>query len=261
MSNKKAVARERVKAMREEQARKDRRKEQLMRFGIVGAAIAAVAIIVFAVQASRGGDDGPAVLPTGVTEEAGGLPLASETADVPTVEVWFDFKCPHCATFEAANNTTIQELANSGAANILYRPVTWTGGSDSTRASNAWACAAEEGVGSEFKQAVFANQGAQFSNRFLIDIGESVGADGGDFRSCVNEGTYNSWVSESVAVGSADPEVGGTPTVVVDGQVLDTSQWTPEGLTAAVAAASGGGDDADADADADAEDDDDSDGE
>jgi protein-disulfide isomerase len=238
MGNKKAVARERVKAMREEQARKDRRKEQMMRFGLVGAAIVAVAIIVLAVQASRSADDAPIVMPAGVTEETGGVPLSAENPDSPLVEVWFDFSCPHCASFEAANGDTLKQLAESGDANVVYRPVTFVGGANSTRATNAWACAVEEGMGEELMDATFA-QGTGYTNRIMLDIGQSVGLESGDFRSCVNDGTYNGWVAASHEHGTRDRTVSTTPTIFIEGEVLDTSEWTPEGIVAAVATAAG----------------------
>jgi protein-disulfide isomerase len=245
MSNRKVEARERVKAMREEQARKERRREQMLRFGIVAAVLVAIAIIGVAVMANRGGDvDTEAALPAGVSEPGGGVPAVPLAADVPTVEVWFDFSCPHCASFEAANGPFLKQLAEDGEANLVYRPVTFVGQAASMRATNAWACALGEDMGEAFMDAAYAQQGA-YANRDLITAGESVGIDSSEFRSCVNDSAYEDWVLNSHSAGVGDYGVGTTPTVfVVNGDErteVESTQWTPEGLMAAVEAASGGG--------------------
>lgn len=244
MSNKKVEARERVKAMREEQARKERRREQTMRFGIVAAVLVAIAIIAVAVMANRGADvDAEAAVPAGVTEPGGGVPAVPLTSDVPTVEVWFDFSCPHCASFEAANGPVLKQLAEEGEANLVYRPVTFVGSAASMRATNAWACALDQDMGEQFMDAAYAQQGA-YANRDLIAAGESAGIDSGDFRSCVNGATYEDWALNSHSQGVSEYGVSTTPTVfVVNGDErteIDSSQWTPDGLLAAVEAASGG---------------------
>lgn len=246
MSNKKVEARERVKAMREEQARRERRREQTMRFGIVAAVLVAVAIIAVAVLANRGSDvDADAALPAGVTEPGGGVPIAPVSSDVPTVEVWFDFSCPHCASFEAANGPFLKQLADEGEANLVYRPVTFVGQAASMRATNAWACALNEDMGEEFMDAAYAQQGS-YANRDLISAGESIGIDSSDFRSCVNDGTYEDWVLGSNQQGVSQHGVNSTPTIFVangdERTQVEAPQWTPEGLMAAVQAASGGGD-------------------
>jgi protein-disulfide isomerase len=249
MSNKKVEARERVKAMREEQARKERRREQAMRFGIVAAVLVAVVIIAVAIAATRsGGDDvdTTAALPAGVTEPGGAVPAAPLADGVPTVEVWFDFSCPHCATFEAGNGPFLKQLAEDGTANLAYRPVTFVGQAASMRATNAWACALDEGMGEEYMDALYAQQGA-YANRELVSAGEAIGLTSSEFRSCVNGGTYEGWVQGSHTVGVGDYGVSGTPTIfVVDGEertLVEANQWTPEGLLAAVDAAGGSAED------------------
>lgn len=242
MSTKKAEARERVKAMREEQARKERRREQTLRFGIVGAVLAAAVIIGIAVVSTRdSGPEGPALDPAGVTEAAGGVPAHEISAEVPTVEVWFDFSCPHCAEFEAVNGEFLDQLAAAGEANLVYRPVTVIGSTASVRATNAWACALDEEIGAEFMDAAYAQQGA-YRNSELLDAGESVGLDSGEFSDCVSDGTYDAWVNASNEAGTTEFGVTSTPTIFVqDGDertLVEPEMWNPEGLQTMVAAAS-----------------------
>jgi protein-disulfide isomerase len=246
MSSKKAEARERVKAMREEQARQEKRRERMMRYGVAVAIVAAVAIIAVAVAASRGGDDGPVAVPdavgtgNGLQIDGDGQGILTGEASAPvTIDYWMDFLCPHCRDFESANSAAIQQLVDSGEANIVYHPLDYTGGVYSRRANNAFACAAQEGMGSEFKDAAFAAQGTQWSTSSLVDLGEQVGI-GGDYEGCVRDDEFEDWAA-GVPETAREHQVEGTPTVFVNGELLDSSQWTPEGLQAAVATVAAGG--------------------
>lgn len=237
MSSKKAEARERVKAMREEQARQDRKRERIVRFGIAASVLAAVAIIVVAVAASRDGNDGPSALPSTVTEQGGGVLVGDPDAPV-TIDSWVDFLCPHCKEFEDANGATIDELVAAGEANVVYHPLTFTGGTYSTRANNAFACAADEGKAGEFLAAAFVNP-QQWTRSSLVDLGDSVGI-GGSYESCVQDGTYDDW-SRDVTATASENEITGTPTIFINGELLPQTSWSPEGISAAVAAAATGG--------------------
>ncbi|MBB5789682.1 DsbA family protein [Jiangella mangrovi] len=246
MSSKKAEARERIKAMREEQARQEKRRERLMKYGVAIAIVAAVAIIAVAVAASRGGDDGPISVPdaagtgNGLQIDGDGQGVLTGTADAPvTIDYWMDFLCPHCRDFEGANGSAIQALVDSGEANIVYHPLDYTGGVYSRRANNAFACASQEGMGTEFKDAAFAAQGTQWSTSSLVDLGEQVGI-GGDYEGCVRDDEFEDWAA-AVPNTARDHQVEGTPTVFVNGELLDASQWTPEGIQAAVATVAAGG--------------------
>lgn len=237
MSSKKADARERVKAMREEQARQERKRERMTRFGIVGALIVAVVIVGAAVIFTRGGDDTPTALPATVSGSGGGIVVEPADSDV-TIDVWMDFLCPHCKEFEDLNGSTLSELGESGQASVVYHPLTFTGGTYSARANNAFACAANEGNAAEFATAAFASP-QQWSDDALIALGESA-AIGGDYESCVNADTYDAWVTD-VAKRAQEEQIQATPTVFVNGEELPSTSWSPEGIRAAVEAVAGGG--------------------
>ena len=232
MSTRKNEARERVKAMRVEAAQQQRRRERLLRWGIAAAAVVAVGVVAIAVAGSRGGS-GPSPRPDIVTEEGGGILVGDPDAPV-TVDYWMDFRCPHCQEFEATNAGAIDELVEAGDANIVYHPLSGTGGVYSGRANNALACASNEGMAAEFVEAAFAAP-AQWSSGDLRDLGESIGI-GGDYASCVDDGTYDDWVAD-VSAASADAGVSVTPTVFVNDELLANSEWTPGGIRAAVEAA------------------------
>ncbi|PZF84363.1 DsbA family protein [Jiangella anatolica] len=230
--SKKTEARERVKAMREEQARRQRRRERALRFGIAGAVVAAVAIVAVAIAASRG-SDGPTPRPDTVTVDGGGIMVGDPDAPV-TIDYWMDFLCPHCQEFEAANAGAIDALVEAGDANIVYHPLDFTGDTYSRRANNAFACAADEGSAAEFVDAAFAAP-EQWTSDSLRELGDSIGVSG-DYSSCVGDGTYEGWAAD-VRDTARDAAVTGTPTVFVDGETLPNTEWTPDGINAAVAAA------------------------
>lgn len=235
--SKKAEARQRVKAMREEQLRKERRRERTLRFGIAGAVLAAVVIIAVAVNASRGGD-GATNLPGAVSEDDSGIVVGQADAPV-TIDNWMDFLCPHCQEFEATNGEAIDELVASGDAKVVYHPVSYTGGEYSVRANNAFACAADEGKPNEFLKAAFESP-AQWSDDDLVALGEEAGI-GGSYAECVQDGTYDDWAS-SVLDAARDKEITGTPTLFIDGPAYDEPQVmdarTPDAIRSAVEAAS-----------------------
>jgi protein-disulfide isomerase len=241
MSSKKAEARERIKAMREQQARRDRQRERTVRYGVAVAIVAAVAIIAVAVVSSRGGDDGTLVVPTAVAQgngqdvptSSGGILVGDKSAPV-TIDYWMDFLCPHCKEFEDVNAATIDQLIESGQANVVYHPLTFTGGTYSTRANNAFACAANIGKGTEFVNAAFAAQ-QQWATGSLVDLGEQAGI-GGSYASCVRDSPYNAW-SSNVKASARDFNISGTPTVFINGKELPSSAWSPDGIRNQVKAA------------------------
>jgi protein-disulfide isomerase len=234
MSTKKVEARERVKAMREEQARKDRARERTMRLGIAAAVLVGVAIIAIAVISSRGGgDDGPVAVPAAAAGE--GEPIVVGDADAPvTIDNWMDFRCPHCQSFEQANGAQIAQWVDAGEVQVAYHPVTYTVGVQSPRANNAFACAADEGMAEEFMAEAFVRF-EQWTNNQLVSLGQDLGI-GGDYASCVRDGTYTDW-STSVTDAARGAQIGGTPTIFVNGEMVDNP--TPDALAAAVAAAGG----------------------
>ncbi|MGH8773639.1 MAG: DsbA family protein [Jiangellaceae bacterium] len=240
MSRDKAAIRARAKELREGQARQARRREQLIRFGVVAAVLAAVVAVGVAVLASRPSTGGSAALPQGITEPDGGVVIGDETAAV-TVEVWIDFQCPHCRDFEESAASTLDAIVADGSAKLVYHPLSFLG-EESVRAANALGCAVDEGRQAAYLRTLFENQppvrSGGFTNDDLVSLGESAGLDGSDFGACVNDGTYDGWVSNVAASGS-DAGVTATPTVLVGGQTLSSDQLTPDGLRAAVEAAAG----------------------
>lgn len=169
---------------------------------------------------------------------AAGIPTGN-TAAPKTVDVYLDFMCPHCKTFEEMVGPTLEQLRDSGEAQVVYHPVTFLDRASSTqfstRASAAAGCAAAANVFPQFEKLLYANQptegGAGLPNQQLVALGQQAGA-GGDFAQCVEDQRYAPW-SQGVTQQAMQAGVSGTPTVKVNGQDVEAS---PQAIQQAVAA-------------------------
>jgi protein-disulfide isomerase len=238
MSGDRSTARARARELREAEARRQRRREQLIRFGILAVVALVLLVVVIVVFANRPEEDAAAVLPAGVTEPAGGVVIGDDSAPV-TVDLWIDFQCPFCRAFEQDSGPALDQLAADGDAVLVYHPLSFLG-EESERAANAFGCAADVGAAAEYLTALFESQPAEgtggFTTEDLVALGTEVGTTGSDFERCVEDGSYADWVA-NVAASQGAAGIVATPTVFVDGEMLEADQLTPDGLQAAVAAA------------------------
>lgn len=230
MSNRKAEARARAKAMREEAARKERRNERILRVGIVAGVVVLIAAVALIVQFS-GDDDGSDTtatgtgqVPAGAVESGDGVLVGDPDAPVD-VEVWFDFQCPYCGQFEEESGPVLEEYIDNGTTQVLYHPAAFLG-EESERATNAYGCAVDEGKPAEYMRELFANQPQEktggYTNDDLIESGAAIGLTSPEFTSCVEDGTYADWGSGIVLDSMRAAGVESTPTVLVNGEQLES---------------------------------------
>ena len=166
-----------------------------------------------------------------------GVPYGTASANVSTVQVWEDFQCPFCAQFEATQAPALQKLAADGKVFLVYRPTIFLdsrypqSNQSSARATRAWGCAIDGGVGEKYHTTVFANQpppekeGTGYTDAQLLQFGKDAGLEGATydtFASCVTNNTYLGWVSNSQQA-FKDNAIPGTPTVLLDGKELPAS--------------------------------------
>jgi protein-disulfide isomerase len=242
-------AKARLEAERAKQA-KAQRQRNLLFGGVTVGIIAVIAVVVgvsIANQSSGSDAEGPA--PVAATGPNGGIAVGPAGEDVPVVDIYEDFQCPACASFAAAVEPTLQELAENGEARIVYHPInligrqlSGQGKSSSLRSAGASACASDVDEFIPFHTVAFANQpteGAGMSNDELIAWGEEAGITDEGFAQCVEDETYVGW-AERVDAEAIDRGVVGTPTIYVDGEELTDQNRSPEGIVAAVEAAGGG---------------------
>jgi protein-disulfide isomerase len=235
MSRDKAAIRAKARQLREAEARRQRRREQLIRFGVVAGVVVVVLAVAVAVLASRPSADDAAAVPTGVSAPDGGVVVGDTSAPV-TVDLWIDFQCPFCRDFELTTGPTLDELVADGSVRLVYHPLSFLG-QESERAANAFGCSVDEGRPAEYLRVLYENQPPERTGGFtaddLVAFGEQAEVTGEAFETCVTDGSYDGWVS-NVAASQQDAGVTATPTIVVDGQTLDGDQLTPDGLQAAV---------------------------
>ncbi|MGH3487011.1 MAG: DsbA family protein [Actinopolymorphaceae bacterium] len=243
----KRSAREALRAERERQATQGRRRENLVRVGIVVVVVLAIVAIAGVVQWQRSRIDAGAAAPAGVVEgysksrgaDAGAAGLGNGVgvgvADAPVVvEMFEDFSCPHCQEFEAGAEKMINQRIESGDVRVVYYPVTLDNfGRPTELSANSFACAADEGKAREMHDALYINFRQDWTVDQLVALGRSVGLDSGSFRSCVREESFAEWV-KSIDQTATDRGVSGTPTIFVDGKALDPEDTSPAALRLAI---------------------------
>ncbi|MCX4968748.1 DsbA family protein [Streptomyces sp. NBC_00654] len=250
-------ARERLAQQRErDKARERRRRTLIVSAAVVG--VLALAAVIGLIAANAGDDDGdsgagPVVAPSGATGKDE-LTIPVGASDAPsTLTIWEDFRCPVCAQFETAFRDTIAELADSGQIKVEYHLATIIdgnlGGTGSLRAANAAACAQDVGKFPAYHDVLYSNQPAEADDAFgrnskLIELaGKVEGLDTPGFRSCVESGKHDSWVTKSDTA-FRNGGFQGTPTALLNGvSVFPTKgdeQISPENLKKWVAEANKG---------------------
>jgi protein-disulfide isomerase len=248
------AARDKARALREAQKKKDRRNKYLLQGGIALAVLAIIAVVVIVITSTvRAPAPGPlnmasdgAVITKGldtvrtpaVKSGADPIPSASDSSgDVFDIRVYVDFLCPVCGAFETANAPQIKKLVESGVATLEIHPISILdrqsmGTQYSTRAANAFACVANYSPDSAFDYSatLFENQPEEategLTNQQLIDLAKKAKVAKQDsVAKCINDTKFKNWVAASTARALSGPipnsdidKVAGTPTVLVNGQ-------------------------------------------
>ncbi|MFE7647028.1 thioredoxin domain-containing protein [Streptomyces phaeoluteigriseus] len=242
--DRKRTARERLAVEREKQKAAERRRRTL----IVAASVVGVlglAAIIGVVAANAGKDDGgdsagPVVAPSGAQgKDALAIPVGKESAR-STLTVWEDFRCPACKSFEDTYRSTIHELTDAGKLKVEYHLASIIdgnmGGSGSRTAANAAACAQDVGKFPAYHDVLYENQPQETDDAFadndkLFELAGKVdGLVTPAFRTCVEEGTHDSWVEKSNQAFTGGGFTG-TPTVLFNGKNIYQDQtMTPAKL-------------------------------
>jgi protein-disulfide isomerase len=234
--------RERAAQARAAADSQEKRRERIVR--IIGGATVAVVVVGiiggawFVSQQEGNGNsfviaepDPNAPLPAGVLPGDDEFAYAvvfnpDAPAATPPLEIWEDFQCPACGSFEAAAGKNLTSLANNGEIKLIWRPTTFldrnVGNDASTRAVAAWGCAIDAGKTLEFHDLLYANQPAEgqgWTDEQLLDFGAQVGLTGDaqtTFNQCVTDRTYAPWAANSTQI-FYDQGIQGTPFVRLQG--------------------------------------------
>jgi protein-disulfide isomerase len=221
--------------------------------GIAVVAVLAVAVIGYVVyeqmKPSTSASDTIALAPADHTISApavreGNTVLVGKDTATVTVDVYEDFLCPICGTFEKTYGTDIKKAVEDGKVKIRYNILPMLNRLSkpegySTESANAALCVADDGKFNAFHAALFNSQpeegDAGYTKDQLIKLGKEVGVTSAGFESCVRNQTYKSQLDELMSKTSNDPvlrdgETGrfrGTPSVASGGKLvdLDNKNW------------------------------------
>lgn len=243
------AARERIAARRAaelEAERLRRRTRTRLVAGIGVAVVVVVAVLVAVLVQSARTDTGDAVAPANTAAGTEGTGFARGPADAPVVvDVYEDYLCPACRTFEQSAGATLDQLVADGEVLVRYRPVAildrLSADGYSTRAANAAAVVADAAGAdafSAFSELLFDRQPAEggpgLSDDELVALAAQVGATGPDVEGGIRDLRFGSWVADATDRASRDG-LPGTPWILVDGNPIETP--SAEALAAAVRAA------------------------
>lgn len=248
--------------LREQQQRTAKRQRTIaIAVGVGGVIVLAVLIWTILAQGRPSTLADVALRPAGSTL-SGGIPVgadgvagstATPAADAVVVAVYSDYLCPICGVFEQTNGAALDQLRQSGEIVVEYHPVSIldraSGGTAySTRSATAAVLVAAQAPEAfvDFHNALFTNQPAETSDTpYLTDaqlaeiartagVPEAVAAtiESGEYLGTQADAagkpldqTYVPWVLAATEQASKDLGQLGTPTIVIDGKVLDTKQY------------------------------------
>ncbi|MDR1852396.1 MAG: DsbA family protein [Propionibacteriaceae bacterium] len=146
-----------------------------------------------------------------------------------TVDVYFDFICPGCGTFERTNGPDLETLAEAGTIRLNMHPMnfgdTWGAGTNfSSRAANAFVTVANKQPEKalQFAQAIFENQPTEnqedtmLTDEQLADLAVRSGVSQ-EVADTFTANEYADWVDKSnEAAGQAG--LASTPGLQINGE-------------------------------------------
>lgn len=203
---------------------------------IVAAGMALVVLAGFLLTRALDTSTDVSAAPAGASEHG----VTVGDPDAPhTVVVYEDFLCPFCGELEAATRDDFERLAEEGELLVEYRPFNLLERiSDySPRAVNAFAVVLEESgpeVAKRYHDLLFDNQPSESGpfpdNQDLLDLAVEAGAEEDAVSEGILEVTMRDWVDDATAA-AIEAGVQGTPTVILDGEVV---QGQPQDILDAV---------------------------
>ncbi|WP_060574271.1 DsbA family protein [Pseudonocardia sp. EC080625-04] len=155
------------------------------------------------------------------------------------IDIYLDFQCPACKQFQQLSGSTIDELRDSGQAEVIYHPIAILDNTSpdrfSSRSAAAAGCVAEAGAFPQWEKLMYENQprerDAGLTTAQMAQLAQQAGAQG-DVTSCIEDERFEPW-AQSITQQAFQAEVQSTPTVKVDGQTIDNP--VPDALKQAVA--------------------------
>ncbi|UKY49618.1 thioredoxin domain-containing protein [Streptomyces inhibens] len=259
----KQAARERLRAERERQAKKERVRRQLTVGGAIVGVLAIAGGIAVAVANTGGGSDSAAtaaagsdvwakaakanlVKPANTTGAKGTTVVIGKPNAKNTLSLFEDPRCPGCAGFEQNVGETVEKDIKDGKYKASYHLGTFLDANlKGTGSKNALsALGAALNVSSDaflkYKYALYSKEfhpeetgPDKFADdSYLIKVADTIPALKGNaaFQKAVKSGTYDRWALEMSTEFNSHKEVTSTPTVKVNDTVIGTD--SPQGKVA-----------------------------
>lgn len=216
-----------ARMVREQLARERRRQQQLWVTVIAAVLLLVAGVAAWVVYDMQQVDKytAPAHSSTGDN----GLTLGTGPTQV---EIYMDYQCPGCHTFEAQASQTIDKALADNKITLILHPLGMLDKTSpnkySSRSSASAGCASDGDKLWAYSKVVFDAQvpegTAGPTDDQLIALGRGVGLDD-TFAACVRDGRYLSW-SKHVTQHFYDQDFKGTPTVLVSGKSIEPTLAT-----------------------------------
>ena len=180
-------------------------------------------------------------LPPGASA-ADGYGIVFNADKSPTINIWEDFQCPSCKRFEETNGARIADIIAQGKAKVVFNTLSFLG-DESVVAGMGAGCAADQGKFLEYKKFMYENQpeenGGTWTKPYVISLAGAIGLDETKFGACLNTDKYRKWLG-NVSSAGAEANINGTPTYVINGNIIESDQqginyYTLEGFNAQLA--------------------------
>lgn len=258
------AARAEALKLRQEQERREKRNRFITIGVLVVLVIAVVLAVVFINQANKPKSLADIKAPSTAesVKDGGGIPVDKDgvagksNAGAVTLDLYFDYMCPNCGTFEKVNKDDLDSLREDGTITFVMHPVAILNSSSqgtnySTRAGSAFATVADQEPDKviQFHEALYANQPSEGSTGLTDDQLKDYAVQAGVSQKVADQfskHTFADWVDAwTDRVGSDkalfNSQGGfGTPTILINGKRWD-GNWTQAGaLKSAIEAAKSG---------------------
>lgn len=233
-------------------AKRTRRRRIVTTLGalvIAGLVVAIAVVIVRAAGSQRSLPEvtGEVVVPQHLTTN-GSIPVGKAAAPV-TVQIYYDYMCPACGAFEAANSSELERLVADGTARVELHPIAFldrlsSGTQYSTRSAAAVAAVADAAPDSvwAFHTALYQHQPAEGSegltDQQIADVASGAGVPAAVVAR-FTDGSFQPWVASTTRKAFASG-VEHTPTIKINGKVFDGDAFTVGPLTQAIESAAAG---------------------
>lgn len=252
-SERRARARETAKRMREEAARRSKRRLLVIQGSAILGIVAVLAVVGLIIALGVGT---PATTAAPRNMASGGVLFQNSTSPVVTpamnaggsktkmkrdgrtahIQIWLDFQCPACQRFERLNAEQMTTWLKEGSATVEIHPIAIRDATNndnySTRSAAAAVCVADAEPAKflDITTALYANQpdeatGSGLTNAELLRVFADAGVRSRGVAECVKEQRFASFVTDLTQQAAAekqlrDPQRDGlsTPAVFVDGR-------------------------------------------